>query len=406
MTPGRSEAVVARGKAGRFLQNKLLRGAAIGLAVFAATLLLWRLGAFQQLEWKSWDGRLRLLSVPSRASRDIVLIALDQDSLDVYAKQQNLPWPWPRQMYAALLDFLKAGGAKAVFLDIITTEPSGFGVDDDRALGAAIGRSGSVFLPFFLSKTARDDVTDVTTVLRRFALAEKNIPALAIHPVHSVTLPQDTLITGVHGMGNVQYEPDADSVYRRLPLVYRYDALLLPALPLALADFIGRPGDLREIPLDGEGRMILRYHGPAGTYKTYSIAAVINSQAQIEEGKPPQIQPAEFAGKTVIVGMTAPGLFDLRPTPFGGVYSGMEILATALDNLLHKEAVKPVSAPVTAAFIFGLSLLAGLGTTLLRRIWHLAAWLIIALAVPVVSAWTTFSSGYWLEFAAPLFAVL
>ena len=135
-------------KGGRFLRNKLLRGAAIGLAAFAVTAVLWGLGVFRTLEWKSWDARVRLGADPSRAAADIVLLAIDQTSLDAYNKQQGLPWPWPRQMYVAVLDFLKAGGAKTVFFDLILTEPSGFGVEDDDAFAAAIARSDNVLLPF------------------------------------------------------------------------------------------------------------------------------------------------------------------------------------------------------------------------------------------------------------------
>jgi adenylate cyclase len=391
---------------GRFLRNKLLRGAAIGLAAFAVTVILRGLGGFLSLEWKSWDARQRLGADPSHAAADIVLLAVDQASLDAYNKQQGLPWPWPRQIYVAVLDFLKTGGAKTVFFDLILTEPSGFGVEDDAAFAAAIGRSGHVFLPFFLSKETRQDDPAAAAVLGRFALAGRSVPRQAIQPFNSVTLPLEDLIGSVQGMGNVQLAPDGDSVYRRIPLVFAYQGLTLPGLPLVLAEQARGPLDLSHIPLDLSGQMILRFHGPAETYKTYSIAAVINSQAQIEEGTAPQIDPAEFAGKTVIVGTTAPGLYDLRPTPFGGVYPGMEILATAVDNLVHGDYVRPVSAAVTVGWILALSLLAGLGTTLLKKIWHLGVFLLFVLALPASAAWLTFRAGAWLEFAAPLFAVL
>ena len=393
-------------KGGRFLRNKLLRGAAIGLAAFAVTAAFWGLGVFRSLEWKSWDARLRLGADPSHAAADIVLLAVDQASLDAYNKQQGLPWPWPRQIYAAVLDFLKTGGAKAVFFDLILTEPSGFGVEDDAAFAAAIARSGNVFLPFFLSQDVRQEDDAAAAALRRFALSGRSVPPQAVQPYNSVTLPLRDLMESVRGMGNVQLAPDGDSVYRRIPLVFAYKGLTLPGLPLALAEQAGSPLDLGRIPLDRSGRMILRFHGPAGTYKTYSIAAVINSQAQIEEGTAPQIEPGEFAGKTVIVGTTAPGLYDLRPTPFGGIYPGMEILATTVDNLVHGDHVRPVSAAVTAGWILALSLLAGLGTTLLKKIWHLAVLLLLVLALPASAAWLAFRAGVWLDFAAPLFAVL
>ena len=70
-------------------RKKVLRGAAVGLAVFALTILLSIAGAFRTLEWKSWDGRLKLLADPGRASADIVLLTVDQSSLDVFEKEQG-----------------------------------------------------------------------------------------------------------------------------------------------------------------------------------------------------------------------------------------------------------------------------------------------------------------------------
>ncbi len=423
--PPRSPAPRARPLAERLLHSKALRGAAVALAAFALTLLLWLAGAFRGLEAKSWDARLRLFADPSRANPDIVLLAVDQTSLDVYEDQQGLPWPWPRQIYSAVLDFLSAGGAKAVFFDIFMTESSAYGIEDDAHLADAVSRAGNVFFPLFLSREERaaadasaDDAAVLNEALATSALSpDRPVPPRALHTLRSVTLPVDVLAASARGLANVQFEPDPDAIYRRLPLVFRFGPLTLPSLPLALADFITaaaapaaepacHPLDLTRVPFDPSGRMILRFHGPIGTFKTYSIAAIINSQAQIEEGLAPQIDPALFAGKTVIIGTTAPGLFDLRPTPFGGVYPGMEILATALDNLLDAEYIRPAPAALTVAALLLLALLAGLGTTYLKRIAHLAVLLIAVLALPAAAAALALSAGVWLELAAPLFAVL
>ena len=97
--------------------------------------------------------------------------------------------------------------------------------------------------------------------------------------------------------------------------------------------------------------MIIRYHGPAGTYKTYSIASIINSWAQIEEGKEPQVAPSEFAGKIVLIGGNAPGILDNRPTPLSGVCPGVEIHATVLDNLLRRDFIRIPPPAVFFAFL-------------------------------------------------------
>ncbi|MCX6568770.1 MAG: adenylate/guanylate cyclase domain-containing protein [Candidatus Aminicenantes bacterium] len=385
-------------------RKKALRGLAVGLGVFAITFLLGLLKVFQPLEWKSWDARVQLLADPPRASTDIVLLAIDQYSLDVYEKEQGLGWPWPRQIYAPVLDFLKAGGAKAVFFDLILSEASTYGIDDDRLFAEAMTRTGNVFLPVFLSAEEREAEAGETRLLERSALDRSHVPGPAVHALKSVSLPVDVLAAAAVKMGNVQFVPDGDSIYRRLPLVFSYGDRLLPALPLAMAEFISERVDLHKVPLDRSGNMILHFFGPDLTYRTYSIGAIINSQARIEEGLEPQVQPREFVGKTVIVGTKAAGLLDFRPTPFGGVYPGMEILATAIDNIVHGGAIREAPVAVTWVSVLFFALLAGIGTTMLKKIGHLA---VLGLALPTV-AWAgsllAARAGLWVEFVAPAVA--
>ncbi len=387
-------------------RKKAFRGLIVGLSVFALTFLLGLLKVFPPLEWKSWDARLQFLAEPSRASTDIVLLAVDQYSLDIYEKEQGLGWPWPRQLYGTVLDFLKAGGAKAVFFDLILSEASTYGIDDDRLFAEAMARAGNVFLPVFLSTDEGEADKSAEQVLERSALGPGAGPRGKVPLERSVSLPVDVLAAAAVKMGNVQFVPDGDSVYRRLPLVFRYRDRFYPALPLAMAEFISEGVDLDKIPLDRSGQMILHFYGPQGTYKTYSIGAIINSQASIEEGLAPQVPPREFAGKTVIVGTTAAGLLDFRPTPFGGVYPGMEILATAIDNIVHRGAIREAPAAVTWVSALILALLAGIGTTMLKKIRHLA---VLGLALPGLAAAGSLlavRAGFWAEFITPAFAAV
>ena len=390
------------------MSKKLLRGLAVGAAVFLASILLHSLNVLRPLEWKSWDIRLRLLSRPSRASRDIVLIMIDQESLDVYEKSQGMPWPWPRQMYAVFADYLKAGGAKALFLDLILSETSRYGVEDDEILSRAMTASGNVFVPFssIISAETKNKDAEALRQLKRFSLPARDYPKKAIQPLESVSLPIEVLLRSAAGAGNVRFSQDEDSIFRRIPLLFSYESLLLPSLPLALAEFvIGRsPAD--GVPLDGSGRMIIRYHGPAGTYETYSAAAIINSWAQMDEGKTPQIDPKEFAGKIVLLGTNAPGLLDLRPTPFSPICSGTEIQAAALDNLLHKDFIRITPLAVLFLYLLILALLTAVGISFSMKIWKIAIFFALLLALPAAASALAFRGGYWLDFAVPEAAVL
>jgi hypothetical protein len=56
--------------------------------------------------------------------------------------------------------------------------------------------------------------------------------------------------------------------------------------------------------------------------------------------KAPTRPANEFTGKIVIIGSTAPSLFDLKATPMAKMHPGVEILATAIDNLKHGDDLK------------------------------------------------------------------
>lgn len=374
----------------------------VGLAAFAVGAALHFLNVFQALEWKSWDARLRLFADPERAGGDIVLILVDQYSLDVYEAQQGLSWPWPRQLYAVLIEYLKTGGSAACFFDIAMTEGSRFGVEDDEILAGAAVAAGNAFFPVALSTEEKENGKNSLELLRRFSLESRSV-ALKEEGTRflSVTTPLEIFLNSAKGVGNVRVNPDGDGIYRRMPLVFSSGDMVLPSVPLALSEHIAGQQDLSSIPVDPSGQMMIRFWGPTGTYKTYPVAAIINSWAQIQEGQAPQIPPKEFAGKVVLVGLSAVGLYDIKSSPLSAVIPGVEIQAAALDTLLHRNFIRVVPEPVSHIFVFLLALLTGVAVSSFRKIWAVVAAFGVALAFPAGAACAAFAAGLWLEFVFP-----
>jgi adenylate cyclase len=391
---------------GSVRRRRLVRGLSVGLGALAIALLLHGFKVVRPLEWKSWDARLRLLARPERAGQDLVIFLIDQYSLDFFEKQQGLPWPWPRQVYSAVIDYLRTGGAEAVFVDLLLTESSRAGIEDDRDMAAAMERSGNIFLALSLSQEEESWEALPASALERFSLAETDLPDGSYPAALSASLPVDELLRSARGAGNVLFVPDKDGIFRRLPLAVSYDGMLVPSISVALAKFLREGGNLPPVPVDSSGRMIIRYHGPAGTYKTFSIASIINSWAQIEEGREPQVPPSEFSGKTVLIGGSAPGLLDNRSTPLSGVSPGVEIHATVLDNLLRRDFVRVPAGAVFLGFLLLVSLFTAVGASLLRKIWQLIVLFVLSLALPCGAVWLAFRSGFWLDFVVPEFAVV
>ncbi len=389
------------------LSRRLLQGLLIGLAAFAATAGLWKWA--QPLEAKTWDMRARLFAKPSPASDSIRLIFLDQASLD-WGKAQGLSWPWYRESYATILKFCHRAGVRSLAFDVLLTEPSAYGVEDDAALSQALRQNGRFIQGFFPSGASTRWPADYPSPYPPGVPDLSRLPA-GLQSTHA-TWPIPEVASNATLLAHVRASPDPDGIIRRTSLFTRFDGRLAPSLGLAplLLDE-PRPaiqyaqGSLqvgsRRIPVDDQGLTLLRYRGPSQTHQAVSAAALIQSELLLQDGKPPTIDPAAFKDKYVFFGFTAHGLFDLRPTPTGDKYPGVEIHATALDNLLAGDFMADVPRPAALALTLLLCLLAGAAIRASRSAHLSAIWLAVFLAVPFVLAWGLYPAGFWMPFVGP-----
>jgi len=134
-----------------YLGNKVIRGLFTGIVGVVLVLFLWASGLINTWETKSWDWRVALMAKPGKATSNIRLILLDQKSLDWGKEVNGLTWPWPREVYGAIVNFCKRSGAKAVAFDVLFTDPSKYGVEDDAAFAHAVSEFGHVAVAVFLS---------------------------------------------------------------------------------------------------------------------------------------------------------------------------------------------------------------------------------------------------------------
>ena len=116
-------------------KGKFIFGSAIGLLAWVLVLLLYYGKILEIYELKTYDQLCRLKAAGSPAPEEVVLIVVDQGSLTA-AQKGGINWPWPRQMYAPILQFCASAGAKAVAFDILFTEPSSYGAEDDQGIFA------------------------------------------------------------------------------------------------------------------------------------------------------------------------------------------------------------------------------------------------------------------------------
>ncbi|UCE17108.1 MAG: adenylate/guanylate cyclase domain-containing protein [Gemmatimonadota bacterium] len=391
----------------------------MGLCVTLAIVLFHSTGLFEPFELKTLDWRFKVLASPEKASDDIVIVAVDQKSLDYYEEMESLPWPWPRGLYEAVIEFVNRGGAQVVLFDILFTERSGFGYEDDEHFTEAVKNGRNVYMPFFLSQKDRSvDETLKEMLLTERSLEMHDASQIRWWTAQSVVLPLDALIENAQGLGNVMMVPDADGVYRRVPLFFKYENRYFPSLPLAAIQDILGVGQVtvdnsntlhlgpRSVPLQDDGTMLLKYHGGAATYAYYSIASVIQSYVRLEAGERPIIEPEEFKDKIVFVGLIAPGLFDLKPTPLSSVYPGVEVHATATDNILNGDFLTRLPVFTLFLFIFVFNILCGIGVSSFDTLRVSIPLLCVFLVVPFLCALLFFQGNLWFDFVTPEVGVL
>ena len=397
--------------------RKLIQGTLIGAAGAALVLGVWLLGALNGFEARTWDLRARLLARPGKATSQVATILIDQPSLEWGKNVNGLSWPWPRELYAIVADFCHRAGVKALILDVLFTEPSSYGVSDDASLAAGMAANGKVVSAMVLGAkqaTTSSWPSDIprpgVEVSGLDSWIAKARPATLAFPRAEFPIPE--VSRSVQTLANTNLPPDAfDGVYRREPLFNTFDGLVMPSEALAAwrvgnptSEISIRPGVLTlgsvSVPIDSEGRAILRYRGPSLTHPNYSAAAVLQAAAQISEGKAPALDLSKLRDKYVFLGSTASALFDLKPSPMQGSFPAVEINATMLDNILSGDFMRPVPVAATILLLLLLCIGAGLSGTAVSGAGRSA--LIYVAFIPLAPALgvAAYALGYWLQVVA------
>ncbi|MBU3918244.1 adenylate/guanylate cyclase domain-containing protein, partial [bacterium] len=83
----------------------------------------------------------------------------------------------------------------------------------------------------------------------------------------------------------------------------------------------------KRINTASDGSIMINYRGPAFTFPHYSVYDIINHTIPVEKLK----------GKIALLGATEVGVFDLRTTPVGTAFPGVEVHANLVDNMINED---------------------------------------------------------------------
>ncbi len=325
---------------------------------------------WQSIELKGFDF-LTVLTAPKKSALPIVMIGIDDISL-AEVKQR---WPWPRSLYAQLIDVLNAAGAAVIVFDVVFDQPT----SEDEVLAQAIQRAGNVVLAAGLKK---QETSHGTAWLRQDPL------------------PLFTASGTPVGLVNLAF--DRDQVMRRIPdaadvfwrAITSKLRAVMPEAPLAIEP--------------GEDAMI-RYIGPNNTYPRISFYQALDPARY-------KIPTGELANALVIVGRDTRSAADIGSaqvdtfatpyTTFGSqLMAGPEIHANILENVLGGQVITPAPVGVVAALLALTTLLAMLAMRRFRVVVSGLAAAAIVAGIAVLS-WLMFARhDYWLPGAIAMFGV-
>ncbi len=394
-------------------------------------LYIWQPVILQQSDRHIYDIFLTL-NGGGEPSPTPALLDIDEKSLEEFGQ-----WPWPRHLMAKIIATLTENGAAAIGLDILFVEPDNASVlslqrsfkrhfnldiplddipkslhDNDKILASIVAQTPTVLGVY--NRYAGEHVTLPNDLPRTEGIVERTIlggpsPRANLLTGTSASLPLPEL-RAVAPLGSLNVAPDPDGIIRSIHLISQMDGRIIISLSLRslmlgmginTLVLMGGPDGLQaiklgkySIPVTPDGRFIVPFRGPRGYYPTIRAADVLNNNIKRED----------IAGRVFIVGTSAPGLLDIRATPFDSVYPGFEVHTTVIDAILSNRYMEmPAWIPGAQVLSTALAgIIATLAFSLAPAIIYLPIFVGL-IASSIWGSWFIYQAGIYIS---PLYVML
>lgn len=276
----------------------------------------------------------------------IVILDIDEASLAAMAAEHGR-WPWPNRVMGEVVSGIEAQKPRAIVFDILFSDRDTQRPDSDAAFNAAIAKSTTSFFPMLRLDPQNDKLSRIPVgALPGARLAPPSgLPGVtgADAEAHiAMILPKVPAALDNGRLGTHQVTPGKDGVIRRYPAWLDHAGWRLPSLPQRIAEEFNYPGATHS-------EVLLNWRGPPFSFNYLSFADVYRDLKSAQPSRPAN----EFAGKIIVIGSTAPSLFDIKGTPMARIHPGVEILATAIDNFKNGDSLRerPPWVMVAAALL-------------------------------------------------------
>lgn len=362
----------------------------------------------KRLEWTTFDWRVRQAQrFPQPASEKLGVVYVDDQTLADVEKNLGVQWPFPRWVHGAVLKELTdervAGAAYDIFFlvrrdnELAPPLKPGKTVSSDAYFAQEIARNGKVILG------APSDPLPAGTRLR---------------------MPDPLFADAAAGIGHALRLADDDGVIRRVkPVIAGQNHTLTWQLGLQLAArHLGldlnkaemdswqirasdRNGRIHEIPLDGEGNLIIRWVLDINRPRALESASYSNLLgAANHRGKHGSLPTERWKDRLVVIGSTGtnPPIVDWGATPIGPSTPFLSVHWNIANSVLTGGFVRTTSLPARMSIIWLLVPAVGLLSWKLRAVWATIAVGVLIAAYLGVAFWSYVRWGWWLPVAVPV----
>ncbi|OGI01342.1 MAG: hypothetical protein A2Y25_02480 [Candidatus Melainabacteria bacterium GWF2_37_15] len=410
-------------------------------------------GMVNNVEMTLYDHLARLsadnmlaLNEQSKASDDIVILAIDNDSQKLEKDLNIGRWPWPRSVWSDVIDFVSKGAPKCIVFDIRFEGKEGNSSDniksDTKFANAIKNHKKNIILAFLLRKQkifSDNKYIDFIPLRHDLILKIEDsdlykskdyknkildyITYLDYHPLWDEFIENTKYIGATN-----QVQSNNDSIIRSHRPLYTLAnskvAAYVPSLPLAavlavLPDEEKKPFKLmhdriilgkRVIQLDNEGKFFINWHGEHSKHNTYKFIPI----SKVLD-KSQRILPDEFKNKIVVIGRTQNGS-DIHATSMAMNYVGPEIMATCIDNILNdtdttnkfrRKFITKAGLISQSLIILLFCLVTGLFIRKASSNFYSFIWLVFIVLAYMLAAVASFAFlRYWISIVYPLIFII
>ena len=209
--------------------------AVLAVAALELSLLQWMM----PFENRLLDSFVKLHAARLAPDPEIVLVDIDEKSLAKMEPEAGR-WPWPRVVYADLVEGLAAQQPRAIVFDMMFVEKDRFRPQDDAAFGESAARHANTYFAFLrLPETSDSKGIRIGDFADDFGLIRSKgaDPEAKMALVPPLVLPRETHARA----GLITFKEDGDGVGRRYLLRETLGGWQIPSLPTRVALDLGFP---------------------------------------------------------------------------------------------------------------------------------------------------------------------